>query len=169
MRKLLNPNNANGEFFWALVVLGQFAILSTTDSRQRLGLSFKEQLGEFGKGKVPFEDMVERLMRDTVKADESKLPRICSLDWEFNLSSIFVEVDTPHVNITCYIYVHPWKSLSSIILLTISSDVQGPYGTRSTAALAVKASGEVCFYEIYLDKDTWKEKTVNYHIQRLKS
>ncbi|KAL4650405.1 hypothetical protein ACB092_01G085700 [Castanea dentata] len=46
---------------------------------------------------------------------------------------------------------------------------KGPYGTRSTAALTIKASGEVSFYEMHLDKDTWKEKTVNYHIQRLKS
>lgn len=51
--------------------------------------------------------MIDKLMRDTVKADESKLPQICSLDWEFNLSSIFVEVDTPLVNIVSYILFPP--------------------------------------------------------------
>lgn len=71
---------------------------------QRLRLSFKEQLGKYGKGEIPVKEMVERLMRDTVKADESKLPRICSLDWEFNLSSIFVEVDTPMVNLLAISY-----------------------------------------------------------------
>jgi uncharacterized protein with NRDE domain len=115
-------------------------------------------------------EMVGRLMRDTVKAEESKLPRICSHDWEFSLSSIFVEVDTPLVNIISYILFAPMKILRSVILfIQLFSDVQGPYGTRSTAALAIKASGEVSFYKTYLDKETWKEKTVNYRIQRLKS
>lgn len=44
--------------------------------------------------------MVEKLMKDTVKADKSSLPHICSVDWEFNLSSIYVEVDTPLVSIS---------------------------------------------------------------------
>jgi uncharacterized protein with NRDE domain len=115
-------------------------------------------------------EMAEKLMRDTVKADESKLPRICSLDWEFNLSSIFVEVDTPLVNLLAIFHLQPWKFLSFIILfIGLSSGVQGPFGTRSTAALTIRASGEVSFYEIYLEKETWKEKTVNYRIQRLKS
>jgi uncharacterized protein with NRDE domain len=122
-------------------VLSNAKLDSPWHKAQRLGLTFKAQLGKYGKGEIPIKEMVGRLMRDTVKADESKLPHICSLDWEFNLSSIFVEVDTP----------------------------LGPYGTRSTAALAIKKSGEVSFYEIYLDKETWKEKTVNYRIQRLKS
>lgn len=82
-------------------------------------------------------EMVEKLMRDPVKADESKLPHICSLDWESKLSSIFVEVvDTP----------------------------LGLYGTRSTAALTVKAGGDVNFYEIYLESGKWKEHTENYQI-----
>ncbi|XP_023904487.1 uncharacterized protein LOC112016195 [Quercus suber] len=122
-------------------VLSNAKLDSPWHKAQRLGLSFKERLAKHGKGEIPLKEMVEKLMRDTVKADESKLPHICSLDWEFNLSSIFVEVDTP----------------------------LGLYGTRSTAALTIKASEEVSFYEMHLDKDTWKEKTVNYQIQRLKS
>ncbi|KAB1203531.1 hypothetical protein CJ030_MR8G015354 [Morella rubra] len=122
-------------------VLSNAKLDSPWHKAQRLGLNFKEQLGNYGKGKMAVKEMVGKLMRDTVKADESKLPHICSLDWEFNLSSIFVEVDTP----------------------------LGPYGTRSTAALTIKASGEVSFHEMYLEKDEWKEKTVNYNIQKLKS
>ncbi|KAJ6736531.1 SER/THR-RICH PROTEIN T10 IN DGCR REGION [Salix viminalis] len=78
-------------------------------------------------------------MRDKVKADKSRLPGICSIDWEFNLSSIFVEIDTP----------------------------LGCFGTRSTAALTIRADGEVSFYEIHLEKDVWNESIVNYRIQKL--
>uniref|UniRef100_A0A5B6YTA6 Transport and Golgi organization 2 homolog n=1 Tax=Davidia involucrata TaxID=16924 RepID=A0A5B6YTA6_DAVIN len=106
---------------------------------QRLELNFKELLGEYGEGEIRVNEMVEKLMRDTVKADESRLPHICSLDWEFNLSSIFVEVDTP----------------------------LGHFGTRSTAALTVRAGGEVSFYEIYLESEKWKEQTVKYQIEKL--
>ncbi|KAK6116790.1 hypothetical protein DH2020_049420 [Rehmannia glutinosa] len=106
---------------------------------ERLELNFKNQVCQYGEGEIPVKEMVEKLMRDTVKADESKLPKICSPDWEFVLSSIFVEVDTP----------------------------LGKYGTRSTAALTVKASGEASFYEIYLEGDMWKQHTLNYHIQKL--
>lgn len=47
-------------------------------------------------------EMVEKLMQDSVKADKSGLPGICSLDWEFDLSSVFVEVDTPLVNLKAF-------------------------------------------------------------------
>lgn len=67
---------------------------------QRLELNFNDLVGEYGEGEIPVNEMVEKLMRDRVKAEESKLPRICSPDWELSLSSIFVEVDTPLVCIT---------------------------------------------------------------------
>lgn len=35
-------------------------------------------------------------------------------------------------------------------------------------ALTVKASGEVSFYEMYLENEMWKEHTVNYYIEKLK-
>lgn len=77
---------------------------------QRLGLNFKQWLGKHGEGEITVKEMVEKLMRDSVKADKSRLPGICSLDWEFNLSSIFVEVDTPLVNIiTGSFYLIPTK------------------------------------------------------------
>ena len=57
-------------------------------------------LDEYAASEIPVNKMVGKLMRDTVKADESKLPSICSPDWELSLSSIFVEADTPLVGIT---------------------------------------------------------------------
>ncbi|XP_047320210.1 transport and Golgi organization 2 homolog [Impatiens glandulifera] len=80
--------------------------------------------------------MVHKLMRDTVKADKSKLPHIWSLDWELNLSSVFVQFETP----------------------------LGLFGTRSTIALTVGFDGEVCFNEEYLENKKWKEKTFKYNI-----
>lgn len=65
---------------------------------QRLEVGFKEQLAKYGEGEIPVKEVVHKLMKDKTKADNSHLPHICSLDWEFNLSSIFVEVETPLVN-----------------------------------------------------------------------
>ncbi|EOY15289.1 Ser/Thr-rich protein T10 in DGCR region [Theobroma cacao] len=123
-----------------LHVLSNAKIDSPWHKAQRLGKNFKQMLNKLGKNEVIVKEMVEKLMKDKVKADKSKLPGICALDWEFNLSSIFVEVDTP----------------------------LGLYGTRSTAALTIHAGGEVAFYEKYLEKDMWKERTINYHIQKVK-
>ncbi|XP_077246869.1 uncharacterized protein LOC143886688 [Tasmannia lanceolata] len=107
---------------------------------QRLGQNFKEMLGEYGEKEISEKRMVEQLMGDTVKADKDRLPNTgCDPDWELKLSSIFVDVDTP----------------------------QGRCGTRSTAALSVKASGEVSFYERYLEDKIWKEHTICYQIQNV--
>ena len=54
-----------------------------------------------------------------------------------------------------------------MFMIWISYYLQGRYGTRSSAALIAKTNGEVTFYETYLDKDTWKEQTINYRIQKL--
>lgn len=44
-------------------------------------------------------EMVEILMTNTVKDDESMLPKIYSAEFEYQLSSIFVDTDTPLVNL----------------------------------------------------------------------
>ncbi|KAK2988229.1 hypothetical protein RJ640_020711 [Escallonia rubra] len=121
-------------------VLSNAKLDSPWPKAQRLELNFKQLMGTYGKGDIPVKDMVHKLMRDTVKADENELPHICSLEWEFNLSSIFVEVDTP----------------------------LGRYGTRSTIALTVRATGKVSCYEVYLEGDMWKEQTADYLINKLK-
>ncbi|KAH9624594.1 hypothetical protein KSS87_002810, partial [Heliosperma pusillum] len=105
---------------------------------ERLRMKFKKTLQRFGDGEIPLKDMINRLMRDRRKADESKLPHICSVEWEFSLSPIFVKVDTP----------------------------LGYYGTRSTAAITMLANGEVNFYETYLENGLWQEKTINYRIDK---
>ncbi|WVZ18318.1 hypothetical protein V8G54_005640 [Vigna mungo] len=106
----------------------------------RLELSFKEHVAKYGEGEIGVKEVIEKVMKDRVKADKSLLPRICSPDWEFNLSSIFVEVETP----------------------------LGVYGTRSSAALTVRSSGEASFYEVYLDDAKWKEHVIDFHIGKLK-
>ncbi|KAG4959008.1 hypothetical protein JHK87_035641 [Glycine soja] len=45
---------------------------------------------------------------------------------------------------------------------------EGPYGTRSSAALIVTSSEEVSFFEAYLDEGMWKEHVIDFHIQKLK-
>ncbi|MED6132886.1 hypothetical protein PIB30_022965 [Stylosanthes scabra] len=107
---------------------------------QRLEQSFKEEFAKYGKGELPVKEMIQKLMKDKVKADESCLPHICSLDWELNLSSIFVEIQTP----------------------------LGVYGTRSSAALVIRSSGEANFFEEYLDDGIWKEHVIDFYIPKLK-
>ncbi|KAK1400317.1 transport and Golgi organization 2-like [Heracleum sosnowskyi] len=121
-------------------VLSNAKLDSPWPKAQRLVLKFKKLIEAHGEGDdISMEELAEKLMKDKEKvADESKLPHICSLDWEYSLSSIFVEVDTP----------------------------LGCYGTRSTAGIKVKANGEVCFHEMYLENSKWEAQTVNYHIQR---
>lgn len=71
---------------------------------QRLKFNFKKLLSAYDKDEdIPMKDMMDKLMRDTMKAEKSQLPNICSIDWEHNLSSIFVEVDTPLVCIACFL------------------------------------------------------------------
>ncbi|KAK4405398.1 hypothetical protein Sango_0546300 [Sesamum angolense] len=78
-------------------------------------------------------------MTDTTKDDdEEKLPHIYPPAFEYLLSAIFVEADTP----------------------------SGRYGTRSISAVALKTSGAVSLYERSLEDNVWKEKTINYYIER---
>ncbi|KAK6939081.1 Transport and Golgi organization protein 2 [Dillenia turbinata] len=123
-------------------VLSNAQLDSDWHKAERLRLIFERELGKNGGTEIEAADMAAKLMRDTVKADETRLPHICELDWEYNLSSIFVKVDTP----------------------------LGSYGTRSTAAITGTANGEVRFYETYLEIETnsWKEHTVSFDITKKK-
>ncbi|WOG99833.1 hypothetical protein DCAR_0519189 [Daucus carota subsp. sativus] len=119
-------------------VLSNAKLDSPWPKAQRLELKFRKLI-ENAEDAISMEELAEKLMRDKEKvADRSKLPHIHSLDWEYDLSSIFVEVDTP----------------------------LGCYGTRSTAGIKVRASGEVSFHEIYLENNKWKAHTVTYNIHR---
>ncbi|XP_004300538.1 PREDICTED: transport and Golgi organization 2 homolog [Fragaria vesca subsp. vesca] len=121
-------------------VLSNAKLDSPWHKAQRLRLNFQKELIKYGEDEIPVRELIEKLMKDKVKADKSKLPCICKLDWEYKLSSIFVEVDTP----------------------------LGRYGTRSSAAVSVRQNGNLSFHESYLENDKWKERTVNYKIEKLK-
>lgn len=64
----------------------------------RLGQGFKELLDKYGDGEICRKEMVEKLMKNTIKDDKSLLPGIYPLEREYELSSIFVDSDTPLVN-----------------------------------------------------------------------
>ncbi|XP_073154398.1 uncharacterized protein [Henckelia pumila] len=98
----------------------------------------KESLIKCCDTEISIEEMSEKLMNDTTKDEESKLPHVYPPEFEYHLSAIFIEVDTP----------------------------LGRYGTRSTSAVVLKTSGEVCFYEKYLEEDMWKKHKVSYHIEK---
>ncbi|KAK7385286.1 hypothetical protein VNO78_31001 [Psophocarpus tetragonolobus] len=122
-----------------LHVLSNAKLDSPWHKAQLLEIGFKEQLAKYGEDEIPLKNLIQ-IMKDKTKAEESQLPHICSHDWELNLSSIFVEIETP----------------------------LGLYGTRSSAALIVTSSEDVSFFEAYLDDGEWKEHVVDFHIQKLK-
>lgn len=122
-----------------LHVLSNAKLDTSWHKAQRLRDGFINLILNYGEDEVirP-KDMIEKLMCDTTKADRESLPNTgCNPDWELNLSSIFVEVETK----------------------------LGLYGTRSSVALTVKADGNVSFYEKYLENGVWKEHTVAYDIR----
>ncbi|KAG8364456.1 hypothetical protein BUALT_Bualt19G0130700 [Buddleja alternifolia] len=99
---------------------------------ERLRHSFEEVMRKYCEAEISMEDITEKLMNDTTKDDESKLPHIYPPEFEYLLSSIFVEAaDTP----------------------------LGRYGTRSTSGVVLRRSGEISFYERNLEGDSWKEQT----------
>ncbi|XP_056169951.1 uncharacterized protein LOC115672828 isoform X3 [Syzygium oleosum] len=101
--------------------------------------NFEKFLEKYGTGELPAEDLADKLMTDMTKADKRTLPGIYSVEFEYMLSSIFVEANTE----------------------------QGRYGTRSISAVSVKTSGEVAFYEKYLGEESWKEHTVSYMMEQV--
>lgn len=78
----------------------RWSSISFVDQAARLETNFKVHVDRYGEGEIPVKELVEKLMRDKEKAGKSELPNICPFEWEFSLSSIFVEVDTPLVNIS---------------------------------------------------------------------
>ncbi|KAJ4775442.1 Transport and Golgi organization 2-like protein [Rhynchospora pubera] len=104
----------------------------------RLGTSFKELLLIDDDKDMLAKNLVEKLMTDRSKADIDMLPNTgCDIDYELNLSAIFVEIKTK----------------------------QGIYGTRSTAVLSMKENGDVSFYEKFIEAGIWKEHTLEYCIE----
>ncbi|GAB2300454.1 hypothetical protein Dimus_034496 [Dionaea muscipula] len=79
-----------------LHVLSNAKLDSPWPKAERLKIMFEKLL--HNESEIPIKHMAAyMIMRDTVKADKNRLPRICSYEWEHGLSSIFVQVDTPLV------------------------------------------------------------------------
>lgn len=106
---------------------------------QRLEKSFKELLDKYGETEIPLKEMPIKLLRDTRKDDESKLPRIYPPEFEYQLSSIFVDCESP----------------------------TGRYGTRSSSVLAMRTTEEVTFYEMHLDNNSWNEQSISFEIEKI--
>ncbi|KAI3499245.1 hypothetical protein L1887_35038 [Cichorium endivia] len=142
MNMVYVTNRLKGEKSYVTTVSPGVHVLSNASldtpwpKAKRLENGFKNLLDEYGEGEIPITEMIDKLMRNTVKDDISLLPGIYGPDFEYQLSSVFV------------------------------ASPKGDYGTRSTTALAVKKSGEVFFYERHLENDLWKEITETYMIQK---
>lgn len=60
---------------------------------------FIELLNVYGDGELPAKEMADRLMMNEIKdEDESLLPGISPPQWEYQLSSVFVDTDSPLVS-----------------------------------------------------------------------
>lgn len=60
---------------------------------------FKDVLDEYGEGEIPITELIDKLMRNTVKDDISMLPGIYGPEFEYELSSVFVNPVSPKVTI----------------------------------------------------------------------
>ncbi|KAL8092197.1 hypothetical protein AgCh_034477 [Apium graveolens] len=65
---------------------------------QRLKQHFTNFLNIYGNVECPIEEMPEKLMRDTVKDEKEMLPGILPPEWEYQLSSVYVNIETPKVD-----------------------------------------------------------------------
>lgn len=65
-------------------------------------------MGTYGGDEVDAHEMADKLMMDTTKADENSLPKIYPAEFEYQLSSIFIDTDTPLVNpyVNLYVAIH---------------------------------------------------------------
>lgn len=63
----------------------------------RLREGFQQLLAENGSGEFPVKTMVEEVMTNTVKDEETELPHVFTPETEYHLSSIFVDMQRPTV------------------------------------------------------------------------
>ncbi|CAN8269982.1 unnamed protein product [Cochlearia groenlandica] len=105
----------------------------------RLRDCFKHLLTEYKEGdEFPVKRMVDEVMTNTIKDQESELPHVLTPEIEYHNSSIFIDA------------THRGRR----------------YGTRSISAISIKSHGEACFYEKHLEQgDCWKEQTQHFVIQ----
>ncbi|WOL10707.1 transport and Golgi organization [Canna indica] len=121
-------------------VLSNANLNSPWPKAEKLRKEFSEILSNHRQEEISETEMVQSLMADKTKADRSLLPDTgCDPEWEFDLSSIFVETVTK----------------------------LGRYGTRSMVAICVTKSSKVCFYEKYIVGGIWKDHSFQYHLEKL--
>lgn len=63
----------------------------------RLKQHFTGFLNMHGNDECPIWEMSEKIMRDTVKDEKEMLPGIFPPEWEYQLSSIYVDIELPQV------------------------------------------------------------------------
>ncbi|XP_019088227.1 PREDICTED: uncharacterized protein YGR127W-like isoform X1 [Camelina sativa] len=103
----------------------------------RLREGFQQLLADNRSSEFPVKTMVEQVMTNTVKDQDTELPHVYTPETEYQLSSIFVDMQRP----------------------------TGRYGTRSISTISIKSHSEVCFYERHLEEgDSWKEHTQQFVI-----
>ncbi|KAL9272112.1 Transport and Golgi organization 2-like protein [Drosera capensis] len=117
-------------------VLTNATLDSPWPKAERLAHNFEELLNAYGSEEVDPHLMVQKLMTDSTK-EASMLPGVYPPEFEYQLSSIFVECDTP----------------------------LGCYGTRSTSAVFFKLNEGIRFYERYLAVDYWQDQTFSFQIK----
>ncbi|KAI4375795.1 hypothetical protein MLD38_013621 [Melastoma candidum] len=118
-------------------VLSNASLNTPWPKAQLLRRGFEELIME-GKdrGEIPDMNLALELLTNRTK-DGENLPGVLAPEWEYMLSSPFVEAETS----------------------------SGLYGTRSMSALCVRTDGEVNFHEKCLDDGEWKEHHVSYKIE----
>lgn len=126
------------EVFPGLHVLCNAQLDTPWPKVQRLRYKFENLLQQFGEDEILETQIIENAMKDTVRSDRTMLPNTgCDPELEYKLSSIFVDCEK--------------KS--------------GPYGTRSMVVLSLKQTGELTFYEQYLEDGRWREHKITYQIE----
>lgn len=138
---------------------------------QRLGMRFRDLLVKYDEEEIPEKEMVDKLMSDNARADRDRLPNTgCDTEYEFKLSSIFVQFETKQVGTWSFYSCFPsclWLFKIDHLKLNLFIAKQRQFGTRSTTALSVKTDGNVRFYEKYLEKGVWKDHAVSYNIEKM--
>lgn len=134
---------------------------------QRLDQSFRELINKNGNRELSAEEMVEKLMTNTVKDDVSLLPGIYSPRTEYQYSSIFVDTDTELVKKKKVILLAFSEICMDNLKWVCSIVAQGRFGTGSISVLSVKNRGEASFFERHLENEAWIDNRFTFQIENI--
>lgn len=101
----------------------------------RLREAFQQLLAENGSGEFPVKKMVEEVMTNTVKDEDTELPHVFTPETEYHLSSIFVDMQRPTVTFLFRVYFVLTLSMKihSVSLFGYRG-VMGPEASRRSAS-----------------------------------